>query len=320
MRNQNLNQRQIETFYWAARLGSFASAAQHLNATQSAVSMRIQELEQRVGEPLFDRSQRVARLTAQGAALMPYAEEILIAADRFLEATKAGRGEVSGYVRLGVAEIVAMTWLPELIGRIRQDHPALQVEIEVALSHIIEEKLLKGSLDMAFAACEMPSSQFSSIEIEEVPFTWAKGPALQDVPEMLTPEALANLPIVATSREWQFRGSTLSWLTNNDVHFRNVTICNTFRTAGSLAKAGLGLAYLPTSLYGDAFGQGELVKVPCNPENAPLRIWSICPLSSTSLAIRVLETAAKKAAQHGNSHTTSGSELSHSLYETKPLT
>lgn len=304
-----LNQRQIETFYWAARLGSFASAAQHLHATQSAVSMRIQELEQRVGNPLFDRTQRVARLTAQGVALMPYAEEILMAADRFLEASKSDRSEVSGYVRLGVAEIVAMTWLPDLIGQIRRDHPALQVEIEVALSHIIEEKLFKGSLDMAFAACEVPSSQFSSIQIEEVPFSWAKSPTLEGVPDVLTPQTLAKLPIVATSREWEFRGSTLSWLTKNDVHFRNVTICNTFRTAGSLAKAGLGLAYLPSALYADAFSRGELIKVPCNPENAPLRIWSICPLSSNSLATRMLESVAKTAALQGDFPTASVSVL-----------
>ena len=43
-----MNIRQIETFFWAARLGSFAKAALRLNATQSAVSMRIQEVESRL--------------------------------------------------------------------------------------------------------------------------------------------------------------------------------------------------------------------------------------------------------------------------------
>ena len=55
-----MNHRQLETFYWAARLGSFAKAASHLNATQSAISMRIQEMETRLGIALFDRSQRAA--------------------------------------------------------------------------------------------------------------------------------------------------------------------------------------------------------------------------------------------------------------------
>ena len=51
-----MNLRQLETFFWAARLGSFAKAAQRLNATQSAVSMRIQEIENRLNTVLFDRS------------------------------------------------------------------------------------------------------------------------------------------------------------------------------------------------------------------------------------------------------------------------
>ena len=57
-----MNLRQVETFYWAARLGSFAQAAHRLNATQSAISMRIQELEARIGIALFDRSQRLLRV------------------------------------------------------------------------------------------------------------------------------------------------------------------------------------------------------------------------------------------------------------------
>ncbi|MBI4190426.1 MAG: LysR family transcriptional regulator [Betaproteobacteria bacterium] len=50
--------------YWVFRPGGFAAAAKHLHSTQSAVSMRIQDLESSLGVPLFDRNQRSARLTA----------------------------------------------------------------------------------------------------------------------------------------------------------------------------------------------------------------------------------------------------------------
>jgi DNA-binding transcriptional LysR family regulator len=61
-----MNLRQVETFYWAAKLGSFSAAAERMNATQSTVSMRIQEIERDLGVALFDRVQRTARLTPKG--------------------------------------------------------------------------------------------------------------------------------------------------------------------------------------------------------------------------------------------------------------
>jgi DNA-binding transcriptional LysR family regulator len=94
----------------------------------------------------------------------------------------------------------------------------------VALSHVIEEKLIANELDMAFAACEMSSSRFVSTPVELVDFVWVCSPDRRDVPDVLTPKNLGELPIIATSREWQFRGSTLAWLTANDVHFRDLTI------------------------------------------------------------------------------------------------
>jgi DNA-binding transcriptional LysR family regulator len=72
--------KQLETFYWVCRLGGFAAAAKHLHSTQSAVSMRIQDLESSLGVPLFDRNQRSARLTAKGQDLIQYAERLMTAA------------------------------------------------------------------------------------------------------------------------------------------------------------------------------------------------------------------------------------------------
>jgi hypothetical protein len=59
-----VNVKQLETFITIVRLGTFAAAAEHLNATQSTVSARIQELEQDLGVVLFNRTQRKAHLTA----------------------------------------------------------------------------------------------------------------------------------------------------------------------------------------------------------------------------------------------------------------
>jgi DNA-binding transcriptional LysR family regulator len=69
--------KQLEAFYLAATLGSFALAAQRVHVTQSSLSKRIAELEDSIGAELFDRSTQRARLTEAGNRLMPMAAQML---------------------------------------------------------------------------------------------------------------------------------------------------------------------------------------------------------------------------------------------------
>ena len=55
----------LETLMWIERLGTFAAAAQRLNATQSAISARVREIEQQLGTALFQREGR--RMVVTGA-------------------------------------------------------------------------------------------------------------------------------------------------------------------------------------------------------------------------------------------------------------
>ena len=69
--------KQLEAFYLAATLSSFALAAQRAHVTQSSLSKRIAELEAWVGAQLFDRSGQRAQLTEAGHRLLSVAAEML---------------------------------------------------------------------------------------------------------------------------------------------------------------------------------------------------------------------------------------------------
>src|SRR3546814_12839437 len=112
-----LHLKHLETFFWAARLGSFTAAAERLHSTQSTVSMRISELEHRFGVALFDRAHRKVRLTSRGEELLGYTERLLQLTSEIQE--RIARPEmVSGMVRIGVAAVVAQTRSEErLVGK-----------------------------------------------------------------------------------------------------------------------------------------------------------------------------------------------------------
>jgi DNA-binding transcriptional LysR family regulator len=113
--------KQLEAFYLAATLGSFALAAQRAHVTQSSLSKRIAELEGWVGAELFDRSGQRAQLTEAGHRLLPVAAQML-------ELKEAARGALNssptlaGTCRFGISELGALTWLPRFVARVRTEH------------------------------------------------------------------------------------------------------------------------------------------------------------------------------------------------------
>jgi DNA-binding transcriptional LysR family regulator len=283
--------KQIETFYWAAKLGSFAKAARHVHATTSAVSMRIQQLEGRLGAPLFDRSNKKAQLTLQGRRLLPFAEQLLAASERMVKAVAAA-DTLEGYVRLGVAEVVALGYLPTFLAEFRSRFPGIQLEIEVALSYVLESKLYAGKLDMALAPCQLSSSLYAHTSLGGEDFKWMCSPSLTGIPEVVAPAEFMDLPLIVTSREQQLRGSILRWITENHITFRNPTICNTFTIAGKMAMAGMGCAYLPMRLYADNVRRQHLRIVECRPEIGPLEHFVVRPITDGSPVLDAVESVA----------------------------
>ncbi len=114
-------------FEAAARLGSFAAAAEELNLTQSAVSHRVRSLESFLGYQLFDRFPRSLILNELGKAYLPSVQTA------FVELTASTRGIFGATkreqvtVRLPVTH--AVLWLPQYLDRFANDYPNIDVRV-----------------------------------------------------------------------------------------------------------------------------------------------------------------------------------------------
>src|ERR1700749_3020842 len=139
----------IETFLWVVTLGSFRGAGQRLNATQPALSQRIAQLERELGVKLLNRDHRVVSPTPSGRQLMVYAEK-LISLRAEMMAEVGDRSAMRGVLRLGVAESIVHTWLPQLIKNVNKTHPNLSLEIEVDISPNLNAQLMAQEIELAF--------------------------------------------------------------------------------------------------------------------------------------------------------------------------
>src|ERR671911_2895568 len=93
---------QLKTFLAIAETGSFTKAADIVHKTQSAVSMQMKRLEERLDRPIFARDGRASKLTEDGERLLDYARRII---KLNVEAIAAFNDkELSGRVRLGLPD------------------------------------------------------------------------------------------------------------------------------------------------------------------------------------------------------------------------
>src|ERR1700730_2620857 len=118
---------QLRTFVAIVETGSFTQAGEVVHKTQSAVSMQIKKLEERLEHPIFERDGRSSKLTEHGERLLDYARRIvrlnLEALSAFAEAELAGR------VRLGLPDDYADRYLPEILARFSASNPRVEVTV-----------------------------------------------------------------------------------------------------------------------------------------------------------------------------------------------
>jgi DNA-binding transcriptional LysR family regulator len=282
---------QIETFYWAAKLGSFSAAADRLNATQSTVSMRIQDLERDFGLTLFDRGRRGARITSTGREMMRYAEEVLRLSAEMRERL-AGSETMPGVVRIGVVEMISVTWLPRLVKAIHESYPKVALELDEALTQDLIEELNQGNLDLILAAGRIPGYDISPVSLGAVEFAWMASPSLGLPERKVGPRDLQHWPVIALSRESYHHRSIEEWFRSGDAHCRRIDTCKSLGVAAALAVAGLGVTLLPPRCYRDEIKAERLQVIATVPRFRPVEFTATCSMATIQpIARRIAELA-----------------------------
>ncbi|RXT42124.1 LysR family transcriptional regulator [Bradyrhizobium betae] len=129
----------LKAFVAVAEHRSFTGAAATLNRTQSAVSVQIRRLEERLGTKLFQRTRAGVALTAAGDELLVYARRLLDLNAEAVDALSTRKREL--VVRLGVMDDYGTIVIPPLLARFAESHPDIRVEIETGLTATMPARL-----------------------------------------------------------------------------------------------------------------------------------------------------------------------------------
>jgi DNA-binding transcriptional LysR family regulator len=144
--------RQLEYFVAVAEEANFTRAADRVHITQSGVSAQIRQFERELGADLFDRSGRMVRLTAAGAAALPHARAALAAADSVRHAIDDMNGLVRGRLRLGMITGCTVTPLFDALAAFHRRHPRIEIALTEDNSDVLIERVRAGTADIALVA------------------------------------------------------------------------------------------------------------------------------------------------------------------------
>jgi DNA-binding transcriptional LysR family regulator len=182
---------QLKTFVAIAESGSFTRAAEVVHKTQSAVSMQMRRLEERIGKAIFSRDGRVSKLTEDGERLLGYARRIVRLSHETIAAFD--ETELSGSVRLGTPDDYADRFLPEILARFARSNPRVEVSVVCEPSLTLMDMARAGDIDLAIVtACgEMPTEV-----LREEPLLWVTSAAHHIEKEEVLPLALSKAPCV----------------------------------------------------------------------------------------------------------------------------
>ena len=145
----SMNLRHLRAFATIADAGSFGRAADRLFLSQPALSRQIQALEAEIGMPLFDRTGRQARLTAEGEDLLRHGRRLLADLDALADRARALRGGEAGILRVGATPQVIENLLAGFLLRYRQCCPNVEVHLVEDGGARLPSRLEQGDVHLA---------------------------------------------------------------------------------------------------------------------------------------------------------------------------
>ena len=220
----------VQAFVRIAELGSFTRAAEAMRTTQAAVSLKLKRLEERFGCRLIERTPRYVQLSAQGAAFLEPARELLAVHDRALAVFAGARQRLT----IGISDHVAGPELPALIARMNV-HPQLLIEIRIGSSGDLLQSFDRRELDTVIVRLEAGRSDGEIITEEK--FGWFASPSWQH-------RAGEPLPLATLAEPCGVRVMAGQLLDAAGVPWTEIFVGGGVAAVAAAVMAGLGVAAL----------------------------------------------------------------------------
>lgn len=272
----------VQAFILIADFGSFTRAAEVMQTTQAAVSLKLKRLEDRLGFRLIERTPRYVELSVRGASFIEHARELCAAHDRALASFVRARQRLT----IGISDHVAGPDLPSLIARMNAQDPQLLIEIRIGSSGELLQRFDRRELDTVIVRLHAGRNDAELLTEEQ--FGWFAAPSWQHRPG-------EPLPVATLAEPCGVRVMAGQLLDAAGVPWSEVFVGGGVAAVAAAVMAGLGVAALaPRVLPFGAVDVGTKLGLPDLPR-LPVLLHSRVKDGRSRDALAALSAAFKSA-------------------------
>ncbi|MBL4829904.1 MAG: LysR family transcriptional regulator [Aliivibrio sp.] len=248
----------IPVFVAVVECGSFSAAAVSLGVTKSAVSKRINQLENQLGIKLIHRTTRSLSLTEAGEHYFDYARNALTIASEGEDAITRLQKSPQGTLRINAPMGFGRLHLAPLVPQFLLNHPQIQIDMEMD-DKVVD--MVSGSFDIAIRIGELPDSSLIAKHIAPCVSVMCASPSylakhgIPSHPTELATHNCLNYSYFQAGNEWRYVGpeGPVSVVPKGNY------IVNNSEALYEGLIAGLGIGQMPTFIVGHALKQGKLI-------------------------------------------------------------
>jgi molybdate transport repressor ModE-like protein len=241
------------------REGSVSAAARAVGIGQPSASEHLRILEGAAGQRLVERNGRGSRLTEAGETLALHAAQALQTLDAGEEELRRLAGLESGTIHIGASTTPGIYLLPDTLGCFRRDHPNVTVEVEIASSGEMLDRLLAGRLQLALVG-EVETDERVLLEpflADEI--VGVAKPGLLALRDGRARKAeLAQQTLLVRERSSSTRRVTERALADAGVWPGRVWELDSSEAIKRAAREGLGISFLSRYAVAEEIERGEL--------------------------------------------------------------
>lgn len=160
-----MTNRELEIFLTVVECGKMTETARKLYITQSSVSQAIANIEKEYDVKLFERLSNSLRLTEVGKQLATHAKNYFAVKndmDSFLDNASKFRK-----IRVGATMTVGTCVISPILKRLREKFEDIEITVEIANTHILEDLLLKNEIDIALIEGKVSNQELVSTDVIE---------------------------------------------------------------------------------------------------------------------------------------------------------
>lgn len=250
----------LRTFLTVVEQGSYHRAAQMLGYTQSTITVQIQQLEEELGVPLFERVGRRMVLTQMGGQVLGRARTLLEEADQLASLARTGQ-ELAGTLRVDMAETLLCYQMQPVIRAFRAQAPQVRLIIRGCNCMKIPQNLRDGLCDLGVGYdIDWDRGMLQAEPLGEYEIVLLAAPTLQDT-DFTTPHQRKRISLVTDEPDSLFRRQLEAYLQERDIILDTTIELWSIETIKRCVMSDLGFTFLPRFAAREELSDGRLVEL-----------------------------------------------------------